>query len=125
MLVKICGLRRIIDIDYVNELKPDFIGFVFALNKTRTIDINTAKLLKERLNNDIKAVGVFRNNDINYVKEVIDSNVIDMIQLHGNEDDERFDRRCLQHWKRSGSLPASVPGQAQQSPQRRGLPAGN
>ena len=88
MLVKICGLRRIIDIDYVNELKPDFIGFVFALNKTRTIDISLAKLLKERLDNDIKAVGVFRNNDINYVKEVIDSNVIDMIQLHGNEDDE-------------------------------------
>ncbi len=87
MLVKICGLRRIIDIDYVNELKPDFVGFVFALNKTRTIDINTAKLLKERLDNDIKAVGVFRNNDINYVKEVIDSNVIDMIQLHGNEDE--------------------------------------
>ena len=88
MLVKICGLRRIADIEFVNELKPDFIGFVFALNKMRTIDINTAKSLKNRLNSDIKAVGVFRNNDINYVKEVIDSNSIDMIQLHGDESDE-------------------------------------
>ena len=32
MFVKICGLRRIEDILYANELKPDFIGFIFAKN---------------------------------------------------------------------------------------------
>ncbi len=88
MLVKICGLRRIEDIEYVNVLKPDFIGFVFALNKVRTIDIYTARKLKDRLNPLIKVVGVFRNNDINYVKEIIDLDIIDIIQLHGDEDDD-------------------------------------
>ena len=28
--IKICGLFREEDINYVNEAKPDFIGFVFA-----------------------------------------------------------------------------------------------
>ena len=87
MLVKICGLRRIEDIEYANILKPDFIGFVFALNKMRTVSIDLAKELYEKLDKSIKAVGVFRNNDIEYVKEIIDLGIIDMIQLHGDEDD--------------------------------------
>ena len=28
--IKICGLFRDCDIDFVNEAKPDYIGFVFA-----------------------------------------------------------------------------------------------
>ena len=43
MLVKICGLRRLEDIEYANILKPDYIGFIFALNKT-TLPIFCAKL---------------------------------------------------------------------------------
>ena len=58
MLVKICGLRRKEDIEYANILKPDFIGFVFAPNKTRTVSIDTALELKRKLSNDIKAVGI-------------------------------------------------------------------
>jgi len=88
MFVKICGLRREIDIDYVNELKPDFIGFIFAPNKVRTVNPEFAKILKDKLDKDIKAVGVFRNNDLNDIKKVLDLNIIDLIQLHGDEDDE-------------------------------------
>ncbi|MCG8483290.1 MAG: phosphoribosylanthranilate isomerase, partial [Clostridia bacterium] len=35
--VKICGLKCENDIDYVNELMPDYIGFVFAKSK-RQVD---------------------------------------------------------------------------------------
>lgn len=87
MLVKFCGLRRIEDIEYVNKLKPDFIGFVFAKSK-RQIDLEKAKMLKSNLDKSIKAVGVFRNDDIELIKSIIDSNLIDMIQLHGDESDE-------------------------------------
>ena len=87
MLVKICGLRRIEDIEYANILKPDYIGFIFALNKTRTITPEFAKTLKDKLDKNIKAVGVFRNNDISLIKEVLDLNIVDLIQLHGDEDD--------------------------------------
>lgn len=86
MLIKICGLRRLKDIEYANMLKPDFIGFVFAKSK-RQININDALILKEKLDKRIKAVGVFRNDDISLIKEATKNNVIDIIQLHGDEDD--------------------------------------
>ena len=58
--IKICGIRRFEDIEYVNEGRPEYIGFVFARSK-RQIDAETAKRLKKRLNPDIQAVGVFVN----------------------------------------------------------------
>ncbi|MBP5446203.1 MAG: phosphoribosylanthranilate isomerase [Acholeplasmatales bacterium] len=84
--IKICGLRRMEDILIVNKYKPDYIGFIFAHNKTRTISLNDALMFKEKLDNDIIAVGVFKDNDINEVINIANSNAIDMIQLHGNED---------------------------------------
>ena len=33
--LKICGLKRLEDIEYVNEFLPDFIGFVFAGTKRK------------------------------------------------------------------------------------------
>lgn len=87
MLVKICGLRRIEDIEYANILKPDFIGFVFAEKSKRRIDFKKALELKNRLDKSIKVVGVFLNQDIEYIIKACDLGIIDIIQLHGNEDD--------------------------------------
>mgnify|MGYP002514011736 CR=1 FL=1 len=56
--VKICGLRRLQDIEIVNKYKPDFIGFVFAKSK-RQVSLEEAKRLKQALSKEIKAVGVF------------------------------------------------------------------
>ena len=86
MLVKTCGLKRIIDIEYANELKPDFVGFVFAKSK-RQLTIDEAVILKNKLDKNIKAVGVFRNDSLDLIKNVVKLNIIDMIQLHGDEDD--------------------------------------
>ncbi len=85
--LKICGIRRIEDILMVNEIKPEFIGFVFAKSK-RQIDLNTAIELKRELNSEIKCVGVFVNEDIDQIVKIVDSKAIDIIQLHG---DERLD----------------------------------
>lgn len=84
--IKICGLKRKEDIEYVNELKPSFIGFVFADSK-RKVDKVTAKELKSLLNDDIMSVGVFVDKDIDFVVELVKDKVIDIIQLHGNEDE--------------------------------------
>ncbi len=36
--IKICGLRRECDIDFVNEAKPDFVGFIVDVpNKARSV----------------------------------------------------------------------------------------
>ena len=58
--IKICGLKRPEDIRIVNRLKPDFVGFVFAESK-RKIDKKQAEKLREALDPDIPAVGVFVN----------------------------------------------------------------
>jgi phosphoribosylanthranilate isomerase len=85
--IKLCGLRRWQDIDYVNEFKPDFIGFVFAQSK-RQVTPNTAVELKNKLCPDIKAVGVFVNENIDVLTEIAMKAELDVIQLHGNENEE-------------------------------------
>ena len=85
--IKICGIRRMEDVLIVNKYKPDYIGFIFAHGRTRKISLQDALLFKKNLDNDIIAVGVFRNNDIKEVIEIANSKAIDMIQLHGDEDD--------------------------------------
>jgi phosphoribosylanthranilate isomerase len=94
--IKICGLSRIEDIIIVNRVLPDYIGFVFAPS-IRQIDGRTAAMLKEQLDSRIKAVGVFVNHDIGVVAGLYQSGVIDLVQLHGDEDDSyitRLKERC-------------------------------
>ena len=85
--IKICGLKRLQDIEYVNELLPDFIGFVFAGTKRKITD-EKAKEFKTVLNPRIKAVGVFVNEDISFVEKLVKNDVIDLVQLHGQETNE-------------------------------------
>ena len=84
--IKICGIRRFEDIEYVNEGRPEYIGFVFARSK-RQIDAETAKRLKKRLNPDIQAVGVFVNEAAQQAARLVNEGIIDMVQLHGEENE--------------------------------------
>ena len=89
MKIKICGLTREEDIQYVNTARPDFIGFIINFPKShRSITPERARLLKDKLNPKIKAVGVFVNQPYEYIAEICKENIIDMVQLHGDEDDE-------------------------------------
>ena len=83
--IKLCGLTSLNDIHYANEAMPDYIGFVFAKSK-RQIDFQTAAYFKQNLSPDIKAAGVFVNEDMAFIKQLCDENIIDMVQLHGDED---------------------------------------
>lgn len=84
--IKICGLFREQDIDFVNKAKPDFAGFVFAKSH-RQVSIETAENLKNKLDKNILSVGVFVNEDINKIAEICNKKIIDIVQLHGDEDD--------------------------------------
>ena len=86
--LKFCGLKRIENIKYANELKPDFVGFVFAPKSKRFVDADTARELKNLLDTEIKAVGVFVDEDINVVTKLLKDGIIDIAQLHGSEDEE-------------------------------------
>lgn len=86
--IKLCGLTRIEDIEAVNELKPDYIGFVFASKSKRYISPQKAKILKDLLDPSIKAVGVFVNEKPKNIAKLLNENIIDIAQLHGNEVDD-------------------------------------
>jgi phosphoribosylanthranilate isomerase len=89
--IKICGLMREQDIDAVNTALPDYIGFVFAKSK-RQIDEAAAISLKNLLHPAIKAVGVFVNEDIGKIIRLCNLRVIDLIQLHGDENEDYIKR---------------------------------
>lgn len=84
--IKICGLTRQNDIAIVNNYLPDYIGFVFAPSR-RQIRVDDAKAWKTLLNPSITVVGVFVNEDMKSIIQLCDSNIIDMVQLHGDEDE--------------------------------------
>ena len=85
--VKMCGLRRAEDIEAANRLMPEYIGFVFAPASRRFISLEEAAALRQALSPGIRAVGVFVDEDAETVARLLDSGVIDIAQLHGNEDE--------------------------------------
>jgi Phosphoribosylanthranilate isomerase len=85
--IKVCGLTREEDIMAVNCWRPDYVGFVFA-DSRRRITPEQAGHLKDRLNPDIKAVGVFTNKPMQFIIELSRKGIIDVIQLHGDENEE-------------------------------------
>ena len=86
MKIKICGLFREQDIDFVNEARPDYIGFVFAESK-RKVSPAFADKLRRRLSSEIIPVGVFVNAPVADIAALYNDNVIAIAQLHGTEDD--------------------------------------
>lgn len=83
--IKLCGLSRPCDIEAANQLKPDYIGFVFAPKSKRYVTYRKAAELKSRLSPEIKAVGVFVNECPQETAKLLKNGIIDMVQLHGGE----------------------------------------
>ncbi|MCH5296072.1 MAG: phosphoribosylanthranilate isomerase [Ruminococcus sp.] len=82
--VKICGITTKREIEYINEYKPDFAGFVMFFPKSkRNINPSTAKELLNALITSVKSVAVMVNpsmEQINIAKEC----GFDYVQIHGN-----------------------------------------
>lgn len=86
--IKLCGLTRSCDIEYVNELLPEYIGFVFAPKSRRYISPEKAEVLREHLDDRITPVGVFVDEKIEVIADLIKRKIIDIVQLHGNESEK-------------------------------------
>ena len=86
--IKFCGLTRLCEIEAANELKAEYIGFVFAQKSRRYIAPEKAKELKRALHPYSSAVGVFVNEKVHTVADFLNTGIIDTAQLHGSEDEE-------------------------------------
>ena len=85
--IKICGLRRLEDIEMVNKYGPDYIGFVFADSK-RQVSHDVAAQLKDNLSLDIISVGVFVNAKADEILKLYEEGIIEIAQLHGSESED-------------------------------------
>lgn len=85
--IKICGIKRLEDIEIVNRYRPDYIGFVFADSK-RKVSHDLARKLKDNLDSDIISVGVFVDAPENEILELFGDGIIEVAQLHGHESEE-------------------------------------
>ena len=103
--VKICGLTRSEDIECANRVKPDFIGMVFYAKSKRAVTAQQAALLKAMLAPSIKAVGVFVNAEIDFVAKLAQAGIIDIIQLHGDEDADYITRLHQELANKNVSVP--------------------
>lgn len=92
MKIKLCGLTRPCDIEAVNELQPDYIGFVFAKKSRRYVSPEKAEELKAMLAPGIQAVGVFVNEEPEQIVSLLEAGIIDVAQLHGQEDEREIRR---------------------------------
>ena len=86
--IKICGLSRMEDIDYVNEARPDYCGFVIGVPASRrNVTVTQLARLRQRLSEQICPVGVFVNAEPELIAELLNDVLIDAAQLHGSEDE--------------------------------------
>ena len=81
-------MRRPEDIRHANRLRPEMIGFVFWKPSKRYVSPDEAAKLRSILDDGITPVGVFVDEDPKVVADIATNGTIDMIQLHGAEDEE-------------------------------------
>ena len=109
--IKMCGISKVETIPAIVDAKPDYMGLVFAPSK-RQVTVEQAKTLVEELHKQyavrynsrtehtavltsleptnsetIKTVGVFVNETIENLLKIAEEIKLDVIQLHGDEDE--------------------------------------
>jgi phosphoribosylanthranilate isomerase len=82
--LKVCGMRLANNIAEVADFQPDYLGFIFYQKSPRYINEVSAELIKY-VPATIKTVGVFVNEEMEKVKDLVQKHQLKAIQLHGNE----------------------------------------
>lgn len=98
MLVKICGLTRSCEVNYLYDNKADFAGIVLFYEKSkRNVPIDTAREIINKIHaankgtaHKIKSVAVTVKPSLNQILQIKEAG-FDFIQIHGKVNDEIID----------------------------------
>jgi phosphoribosylanthranilate isomerase len=91
--IKVCGITRCEDAELAVGLGADFIGLNFYPPSPRCLAIEAAAAIARIVKGRARLVGVFVNATRAYIKEHLESLELDLLQFHGDEDDD-----ALQGW---------------------------
>lgn len=95
--IKICGLTRFCDLDFPPEITHA--GFILAEKSPRRVSLKQLKELCSALPENVRKVGVFAGNDLDFVLEAVNIAGLDVVQLHGGEDSAFADKIPVEVWK--------------------------
>ncbi len=118
--IKICGVCQPDDVSVLNDVLPDYVGFVFCNRSKRCVTPDEARALRVALDASIATVGVFVDAPTEEVAALFDDGTISVAQLHGTEDEayiQTLRARCpnLIIWKAFEITDATDIARAQQS----------
>lgn len=85
--IKICGLYQPEDIQYVNQARPDWCGFIINFPRShRSLTPNQVRELRRELADAVPPVGVFVDQPVDTVAALINDGTVSIAQFHGQED---------------------------------------
>ena len=93
-------MRNAENISELIKLKPDYMGFIFYAKSKRYV----TNFPEIKIPSEIKKVGVFVNESIEDIIEIVKENKLNAIQLHGNESPEYCNQLRQSKWVTSTPL---------------------
>jgi len=95
--IKICGITKPSEAEYLNKNNVDYAGFVFFEKSKRNIDVKSADAIFEKLNPSIKKVAVMVSPDVAHIDE-LQSHAFDILQIHKELSAEVLEKAKLPVW---------------------------
>jgi phosphoribosylanthranilate isomerase len=85
--IKICGMTNLEDALVAVEAGADAVGFVFYEKSPRCVSVEVARKIVEKLPARVEKIGVFVNEQEDFICSVADSAGITGVQMHGDNVD--------------------------------------
>ena len=85
MFVKVCGITRLTDALHAVKQGATALGFVFWPRSPRYVTPERAREIIAELPSSVMTIGVFVNESIDGIRDVVKKTGITTVQLHGDE----------------------------------------
>jgi phosphoribosylanthranilate isomerase len=108
VLVKICGVTRVVDAETAIGFGAEMIGLNFYPPSPRCLSIDHAWEIRRAIGARAVVVGVFVNAEREYIEERRRGLGLDMIQFHGDEGESALSGwpvKVIRAWRLRGDMP--------------------